>query len=71
MTKEETQQRDDHGDVDAMVVRPKIIGFSCVDSPSDVATSLERRANQGEDLQVELQKLTIDFTTVEYEPDYL
>jgi len=56
---------------DDVIVRPQVIGFSCVDSPSDVAASLERRANQGEDLQVELRKLPIDFTSIEYEPEYV
>ena len=49
-------------------VRPRNVQFSCVDLPSQKAFSLERRARRGDNLQVELHKLPVHFTTVEYEP---
>jgi hypothetical protein len=54
---------------DSVVIRQKNVEFSCVASPSDVATSLERRANRGEDLEIELRNLPVDFASVEYEPE--
>ena len=54
---------------DGVIVKPKIVPFSCVASPSDVAASLERRAVHGENLEVELSGLPVDFTAVEYEPE--
>ena len=48
-------------------VRPKNVQFSCVDLPSQKAFSLERRAKHGDNLQAELNKLPVHFTTTEYE----
>jgi len=48
-------------------VRPKNVKFSCVDLPSQKAFSLERRAKHGDNLQAELNKLPVHFSTTEYE----
>lgn len=52
-----------------IVVRPRIIEFSCVGIPSWKAYSLEHRANRGENLQAELRNLPIHLSTIEYEPE--
>jgi hypothetical protein len=49
-------------------VKPKTVEFSCLDRPSQKAFSLERRAKRGDNLQAELHKLAVHFTTTEYEP---
>ena len=55
--------------LDDVIVRPKNVAFSCVASRSDVAASLKRRADHGEDLEIELSNLPVDFTAIEYEPE--
>ena len=49
-------------------VRPRNVEFTCVDLPSQKAFSLERRAKRGDNLQAELNRLPVHFSTTEYEP---
>jgi hypothetical protein len=48
-------------------VQPRLVEFSCVPLPSQKAFSLERRANRGDNLQAELSRLPVHFSTNEYE----
>ena len=48
-------------------VQPRLVEFSCVPLPSQKAFSLERRAKRGDNLQAELARLPVHFTTNEYE----
>ena len=48
-------------------VQPRLVEFSCVPLPSQKAFSLERRAKRGDNLQAELSRLPVHFTTNEYE----
>ena len=52
-----------------IVVRSKVVKFSCVSIPSENAFSLERRALEGENLQAELINMPVKFTSHEHEPE--
>ena len=52
-----------------IVVRSKLVKFSCVSIPSENAFSLERRALEGENLQAELINMPVKFISHEHEPE--
>ena len=49
-------------------VRQRNVDFTCLDLPSQKAFNLERRAKRGDNLQAELLKLPVHFSSTEYEP---